>query len=163
MILILQILIYLILFTAAIKAVVWDDPVNGIFFYPKTVQRRVFEMELTTPKIARKRKAIFFTFLLIGVVALPILFIGVWNGITDFRTAYFQALILLETMNWYDGIVVDSIWVRYSKFWIISGTEDLSYVKSVKTVLLERSIMSIVYLPVAALIAWLAVLIGNIA
>lgn len=160
MILILQILIYLILFTAAIKAVVWGDPVKGIFFYPKTVQRRAFELELTTPKIAHKRKASFFTFLLVGVVLIPVIFIGVWNGITDFRTAYFQALIFLEIMNWYDGIVVDSIWVRYSKFWIISGTEDLSYVKSVKSVLIERSIMSIMYLPVAALVAWLAVLIA---
>ena len=41
MIFILQILIYLILFTAAIKAVAGNDPVGCVFFYPKPVQQRL--------------------------------------------------------------------------------------------------------------------------
>ncbi|MDE6128075.1 MAG: hypothetical protein K2G16_02655 [Lachnospiraceae bacterium] len=72
----------------------------------------------------------FFIALMIGVIGLPILSITVWNQVSDFRTAYFQALILLEIMNWYDGIAVDLIWVKYSKLWIIKGTEDLPYVKT---------------------------------
>jgi hypothetical protein len=85
------------------------------------------------------------------------LFIGIWNKVTDFRTAYIQAVLMLEVMNWYDGIVVDSMWVKYSSFWIIKGTEDLPYVKSAKTVIIERTIMTLVYIIGAAVVAAMAV------
>ena len=158
---ILQILIYLVLFMAAIKAVAGNNPVGCVFFYPKPVQQRVYDLGLTTPEIIRKRKTIFFTALLTGVPVLPVIFIGVWNGITDFRTAYVQALLFLEIMNWYDGIVVDRIWVKYSKFWIIKGTEDLPHVKSIKFVVIERVIMTLVYIPVAAVVAGIAVFLAR--
>jgi hypothetical protein len=47
-------------------------------------------------------------------------------------------------MNWYDGIVVDQIWVKYSKIWIIKGAEDLPYTKNVRAVLIERGIMILI-------------------
>ena len=163
MIFILQILIYLVLFTAAVKAVAGNNPVGGcVFFYPKPVQQRVYALGLITPEIILKRKTKFFTALLTGVPVLPVIFIGVWNGITDFWTAYVQALVFLEIMNWYDGIVVDRIWVKYSKFWIIKGTEDLPYVKSIKFVVIERLIMTFVYIPVAAVVAEMAVFLGKV-
>ena len=96
-----------------------------------------------------------------GGLVLPVIFIGVWNGTTDFRTAYIQALLFLEIMNWYDGIVVDRIWVKYSKFWIIKGTEDLPHVKSIKFVVIERVIMTLVYIPVAAVVAGIAVFLAR--
>lgn len=161
MIFFLQLLIYLLLFTAAIKAVAGNDPVGCIFFYPKPVQQRVYDMGLTTPEMIRKRKTIFFTALFTGVLVLPVIFIGVWNGVTDFRTAYVQALLFLEIMNWYDGIVIDSVWVRYSKFWTIKGTEDLPYIKDIKSVLSKRIAASVLYMPIAALIAWFSILIAE--
>lgn len=48
MIFVLQLFIYLIFFTACIKLLVLDNPVRGIFFYPKQIQQRVFEMGVTT-------------------------------------------------------------------------------------------------------------------
>jgi hypothetical protein len=156
-----QVLIYLIFFTAAIAAVVTNGPVGGIFFYPKPVQQRVLELGLTDVATIRKRKKWFFTALVIGIAALPVLFIGVWNRVTDFQTAYVQTLILLEIMNWYDGIVVDLIWVKYSKFWRIKGTEDLPYTKSIQFVAIERGIMTLVYLPVAAVVAGITVFVGR--
>jgi hypothetical protein len=155
-----QVLIYLIFFTVAIVVVVAKGPVGGLFFYPKPVQQRVLELGLTDEAIIRKRKTWFFTVLVVGIAALPILFIGLWNRVTDFRTAYVQALFLLEIMNWYDGIIIDRLWVGHSKFWVIQGTEDLPYTKSVKFVLVERGIMTLVYLPIAAIVAELAVLVG---
>jgi hypothetical protein len=81
--------------------------------------------------------------------------------VTDFHTAYIQALVLLEIMNWYDGIVIDLFWVGHSKFWVIKGAEDLLYTKSAKFVLIERGVMTLVYLPVAAVIAKIAVLVSG--
>jgi hypothetical protein len=152
-----QVMIYLILFTIAIVLVVKNGPIGGIFFYPKPVQQRVLELGLTDKETISKRKKCFFTALTIGIIILPVLFIGIWNKVTDFRTAYIQAVLMLEVMNWYDGIVVDSMWVKYSSFWIIKGTEDLPYVKSAKTVIIERTIMTLVYIIVAAVVAAMAV------
>ena len=159
MVFFLQILIYLIFFTVTIKALVLNDPVIGIFFYPKEIQRCVFEMKLTTKEEAKRRKVIFFTILIIGIAVLPVIFIGLWSDISDFKTAFIHAIIFLEVMNWYDGIVVDEIWVRFSKFWVIKGTENISHVKNLSFVLTERLIMSAVYIPTAALLAKLAVMI----
>jgi hypothetical protein len=156
-----QVLIYLFFFTAAIAAVVANGPLGGIFFYPKLVQQRALELGLTDAATIRKRKKWFFTVLMIGIVALPVLFIGLWNQVTDVRTAYVQSLLLLVIMNWYDGIVMDRLWVGHSKFWVIQGCEDLPYAKSVKTVMIERGIMTLVYLPIAAVIAEIAVLVGR--
>jgi hypothetical protein len=156
-----QVLIYLLFFTVAIVVVVAKGPVGGLFFYPKPVQQRVLELGLTDEAIIRKRKTWFFTVLVVGIAALPILFIGLWNRVTDFRTAYVQALFLLEIMNWYDGIIIDRLWVGHSKFWVMKGAEDLPYTKSVKFVIIERGIMTLVYLPVAAIVAELAVLVGR--
>ena len=72
-----QILIYLIFFTASIKLLVLNDPVRGIFFYPKKIRQRVFELGLTTKEEAKRRKVIFFTILVIGIAVLPVIFIGV--------------------------------------------------------------------------------------
>jgi hypothetical protein len=156
-----QVLIYLAFFTAAIAAVVAKGPVGGLFFYPKPVQQRALELELTDEATVRKRKKWFFTALVIGIAALPVLLIGLWSRVTDFRTAYVQALILLEIMNWYDGIVIDRLWVGHSKFWVIQGAEDLPYTKSVKFVLIQRGITTLVYLPVAAILAEIAVWVGR--
>jgi hypothetical protein len=156
-----QALIYLLLFTVTIVVVVSKGPVGGLFFYPKPVQQRALELGLTDAATVRKRKTWFFTALVVVIAALPVLFIGVWSRVTDFCTAYVQTLILLEIMNWYDGIVIDRLWVGHSRFWVIPGCEDLPYTKSVKFVLMERGIMTLVYLPVAAIIAELAVLAGR--
>lgn len=159
MILFIQTALYLIFFTAAIKLLVLNDPVRGIFFYPKEIQTRVFEMDLTTREEANRRRTIFFTLLVIGGAVIPVIFIGVWSGISDFRTAFIHILTLLEAMNWYDGIFVDEIWVRFSKFWVIKGVEDISPAKKISFVLAERLIMTVVYIPAAAGLAKIAVMI----
>ena len=92
------------------------------------------------------------------LVAL-VLIIGLWNHVSDFKTAYLQALLFLEVMNIYDGIVIDKIWVGYSKFWILPGCEDIPYVQTWMQVLKKRSFLALIWVAGAAIVAGIVVLV----
>ena len=111
---ILQLILFCALFTLMVKIAVGNNALNGLYFYPKPVQERAFALGLTEREtVARKRKCFMIPFLLVLLIAL-VLIIGLWNGVKTFRPAYLQALLFLEVMNWYDGIVIDKVWVGYS-------------------------------------------------
>ncbi|MBQ8194916.1 MAG: hypothetical protein IJZ47_06075 [Oscillospiraceae bacterium] len=93
------------------------------------------------------------------MLTVLVLIIGLWNSVSDFGTAYLQAVLFLEVMNWYDGIVIDRLWVGHSKLWIIKGTEDIPYVKTWKQVLKKRLVLTLVWIAGGAVIAGLVVLI----
>lgn len=153
----LQMLSYLALFTGAVAFIVRGGAVNGLYFYPKPVRERAFAIGLADrAETARRRKCFLIWFPLLMLVAL-VLIIGVWNGVRDFKTAYLQALLFLEVMNWYDGIVIDRLWVGHSKFWVLPGTEDLPFVKTWKEVLIKRTLGSVAYVGIAAAVALLVV------
>ena len=89
----------------------------------------------------------------------PVLMIGMWNRVTDFWTAYGQGVLFLEVMNWYDGFIIDKLWVGCSKFWKIPGTEDLPFVQSWGQMFKKRCILTVIWIAGAALVAGLVVLI----
>lgn len=91
-----------------------------------------------------------------------ILFIAVWNHVTDYKTAYIQTALFLVVMNWFDGIVIDRIWVGHSKIWKLEGMEGVTYVHPWKTIITKRSIATVSYLIIAFAVAGLIVLIGRI-
>ena len=97
-------------------------------------------------------------FYIVMLVAL-VLIIGLWNHVSDFKTAYLQALLFLEVMNIYDGIVIDKIWVGYSKFWILPGCEDIPYVQTWMQVLKKRSFLALIWVAGAAIVAGIVVLV----
>ena len=111
--------------------------------------------------VMKKSKWFMIPFCVIIFVAL-ILIISIWNHVTDFKTAYFQSFLFLVIMNWFDGIVIDRLWVGHSKIWHIEGMEDVSYVKSWKTVLIKRGAATVVYMLVALVVAGIVVLISKI-
>ena len=88
-----------------------------------------------------------------------VLIIGLWNNISDFKTAYLYALLFLEVMNWYDGIVIDEVWVRYSKFWVLPGCEDMPFVQTIKQMLRKRLFLTLIWIAGAAIVAGIVVLI----
>ena len=81
---------------------------------------------------------------------------------TDFKTAYIQAYLLFLVMNWFDGIVLDRVWVGHSKIWIIKGMEEVPYIKPWKTVLIKRGAATVLYLVVALVLAGLVMLVGKV-
>ena len=96
---------------------------------------------------------------LLVLLAVLVLIIGLWNGVSDLKTAYLQALLFLEVMNWYDGVVIDRLWVGHSKFWIIPGTEDIPFVQTWPQVLKKRGILTLIWIAGAAALAGIVVLL----
>ena len=156
---IIQLILYCLLFTAMVKYSVRGGAIDGLFYYPEPVQERAFEIGLTDPETVNHKRKVFMTeFYVVMLIAL-VLIIGLWNHVSDFRTAYLQALLFLEVMNWYDGIVIDKIWVGYSRFWRLPGCEDIPYVQSWAQMLKKRAFLSVVWIVGAAIVAGIVVLL----
>ncbi len=156
---ILQLILFCALFALMVKLGVGNNALNALYFYPKPVQERVYELGLTDREtVAQKRKRFMILFLLVMLCAL-LLIIGLWNGIHDFWPAYWQALLFLEVMNWFDGIVIDRLWVGHSKLWVIPGTEDIPFMQTWKQILTKRGILTLIWVVGAAMVAGLVVLI----
>lgn len=156
---VLELALYCLLFTIMVRYAVRGGAIDGLYFYPKAVQDRAIEIGLTTREAMQRRQKIFMTEFCIVMLAALVLIIGVWNRVSDFKTAYLQALLFLEVMNWYDGIVIDKIWVGHSRFWILAGCEDLPFVQTWKQVLKKRGFLTLIWVAGAAIAAGIVVLI----
>ena len=156
---ILQLVLFCALFTLVVKLGVGDNALNGLFFYPKPVQEKAFELGLTDSEtVSRRRRRFMVPFFLVMFIAL-LFIIVVWNGVRSFGRAYLQALLFLEVMNWYDGIVIDRLWVGHSPFWVIPRTEDIPFVQTWAQVLRKRGILTLVWVVGAAVVALIAMLL----
>ena len=154
-----QLVAFCLLFTLMVKLGVGNNALNGLYFYPKLVQERAIEIGLTDREtMVRKRKRFMLPLFLVMLAAL-VCIIGAWNGIRTFRPAYLQALLFLEVMNWYDGLVIDKLWVGYSKFWLLPGCEDLPYVQTWGQVLKKRGLLTLIWIAGSAIVAGIIVLV----
>ena len=156
---VLQLVLFCVLFTLMVKLAVGGSALNGLYFYPMPVQEKVYALGLTVREtVARKRKLFMIPFFLVMLSAL-VLIIGLWNGVRRFWLAYWQALLFLEVMNWYDGIVIDRLWVGHSRFWIIPGTEEIPFVQTWPQVMKKRGILTLIWIVGAAVVAGIVVLL----
>ena len=140
MMIIIQLVLFCLLFTLMVRLSAIGGGINAL-------------------KMMKRKKTVFFIpFLSVLLIAL-LLIIGLWNGVKDFWTAYFQSLLFLEVMNWYDGIVIDRLWVGHSKLWLIPECAEIPYVQTWKQVLIKRSILTAIWLVLAFIVAGLIILI----
>ena len=157
--LMLQLALYCLLFAALVRIAVIGGAVNGLYFYPKAVQDRAIELGLIRREAMNRKRKRFMTAFYVVMLAALVLIIGAWNGVSDFKTAYLQALLFLEVMNVFDGVVIDKLWVGHSKFWVLPGTEDLPFVQTWGQVLKKRAMLAAIWVVGAALAAGIVVLI----
>lgn len=159
--LLLQIILFCLLYISMVKYVAGNSGLNCLYFYPEEYieeaqKRGIADKEATM----KKGKHFMIPFCVIILIAL-ILIISVWNHVTDFKTAYIQAVIFLVIVNWFDGIVIDQLWVGHSKLWMIEGMEGVPYTKPWGYMIKRRILASIMYLGVAVIVAAIVVLIGK--
>lgn len=146
------------LFTIMLFWTVKDGAIGAVHLYPKAVQQRVIDLGLTTEDKINKRKKFIQLFGVALYLVAVLLIVFVWNGSRDFFTITWQVYLLLEGMNLYDCFIIDTLWVKRSKFWIIPGTEDLvkEYI-STREQVKKRIIVSILYVFIAFLVAGIAI------
>ena len=159
---ILQLVLFCLLFTLLVRCSVIGGAVNALYFYPRSYQEKAYRRGIAKAEdVQKKRKRFMGPFIVIMALAL-IFIVAIWNDTADFKSAYLQTLLFLEVMNWYDGIVIDRLWVGHSSFWIIHGMEGEPFVQSWKQVLKKRSILTLIFIALAVIGAELIVLISRV-
>ena len=87
---ILQLILYCLLFTAMVRFAVKGGAIDGLYFYPKAVQERAIRIGLTDREtMVRKRKRFMTAFYIVMLAAL-VFVIAVWNRVSTFKNAYLQ-------------------------------------------------------------------------
>ena len=157
--LVIQMVLYCVLFTLMVKAAVGNNALNGLYFYPEPVRKKVYELGMRDREtVTVKRKRFMIIFIAVMASAL-IVIIRYWNDVHHFKQAYLQALLILEVMNWYDGIVIDRLWVGHSRFWVIPGTESIPFVQTWPQVLEKGAILTLVWFAGAAIAAAIVIML----
>jgi hypothetical protein len=158
MIILLQLVLFCLLFIGMVKLAARDSGRNCLYFYPKDYIEKAAELGIADKdEIAKKGKQFILPFLLVMFVAL-IMIISLWNRVTDFRTAYLQSCLFLVVMNWFDGIVLDWLWVGHSKIWVIPEMKGYPFLRPFLSILKKRSICTVMYLLLAVIPAGIIVL-----
>lgn len=160
--LLLQIALYCLLYFLLVKCAVQNSGRNCLYFYPKAYLDEAQNRGHADKAAVMKQGKHFMTCFCILIFAALILILARWNRVADFRTAYFQAALFLVAVNWFDGIVIDRLWVSHSKIWAVPGMEGVPYVKPWKTVLIKRTAATALYLILALGIAGIALLVARI-
>lgn len=137
----LQIALYCLLFFLLVKCAVKNDGRNCLYFYPTAyideAQRRGLAEH---GDVMRRGK----------------------RSMIPFRAAYAQTAVFLVIMNWFDGIIIDRLWVGRSKIWRIEGMEGVPYVKPWKTVLIKRGLGTVLYLLLSPAFAAIALQLAKL-
>ena len=125
--LIIEILILWIIYALYMAMLVHKrGPLGGIFFYPKVMQKRVVEIGLMTEQELKRRRTFAYILLLALMILVPGFMILRINGARTYFSCCWQFYILFLGAEFFDWLVIDTIWVALSDWWIIPGTEDLN-------------------------------------
>lgn len=162
MLLLLQIILCCLLYLALVKCAVRDSGRNCLYFYPDAYLDEAQKRGIADKTEELRKGKRFMTFFCLVIFAVLVAIIAGWNGVKDFKTASFETYLFLVAMNWFDGFVIDLLWVGHSKIWRIEGMEGVPYVKLWRTVYTKRSAATALYLLVAAAVGGIVVLIGKI-
>lgn len=101
-------------------------PVGALFFYPKVIQERVIELKLITDDELRSRKKFAYFLLLVFMIGAPLVMVVFVNGARSYWDCCRQFYVLFLGAEFFDWLVIDTIWVALSDWWLIPGTEDLN-------------------------------------
>ena len=147
----LQVVLYCLLFTLLVALSYRGNAINIVYFYPKSVIDQVVEFGYTDYKTVKRNKMIFYSLFIVLMFGSLVLMVGSWNKINDFKQAFIQLNIFLQSWNIFDGLVMDILWTSNSKKLKIKGIKDSEYIPSVIQVIKKR----IIFIPVLLVVAFI--------
>ena len=147
----LQVVLYCLLFTLLVALSFRGNAINIVYFYPKSVIDQVVEFGYTDYKTVKRNKMIFYSLFIVLMLGSLVLMVGSWNKINDFKQAFIQLNIFLQSWNIFDGLVMDILWTSNSKKLKIKGIKDSEYIRSVIQVIKKR----IIFIPVLLVAAFI--------
>ena len=147
----LQVVLYCLLFTLLVALSFRGNAINIVYFYPKSVIDQVVEFGYTDYKTVKRNKMIFYSLFIVLMFGSLVLMVGLWNKINDFKQAFIQLNIFLQSWNIFDGLVMDILWTSNSKKLKIKGIKDSEYIPSVIQVIKKR----IIFIPVLLVVAFI--------
>ena len=110
MLLLFQIILYCLLYLALVKCAVRDSGRNCLYFYPQEFLDEAQKRGIANKDEEMRKGKRFMTVFCLVIFFVLIAIIAGWNGVTDFKTACFEAYLFLVVVNWFDGLVIDLLW-----------------------------------------------------
>lgn len=160
MILFIECLVVIILFTIIVIPVALINPKYIVGDYPPTIIKRCIEL-----KIIPERKTTFTKKELIKKVIASILFVTIlayivykFNGANTFTSGFINSYIIWFAVCWYDALILDCIFFCNLKRFRIPGTEDMKEYKDYLFHIKGSIRGSIIGIPACALVGLLVML-----
>ncbi|MCM1561737.1 MAG: hypothetical protein NC123_19715 [Butyrivibrio sp.] len=124
-------LIGIVLFTAVIVSVTLKNPLTSVGDYPPAIKKRCIELGLIEDGEKRYTKADYIRkgVALIAVAALLAVVVRRFNGADTFLEGFGISYLIWLIIDWYDALVLDCIWFCHSKRVRIPGTEEMTEYK----------------------------------
>lgn len=110
MLILLQLVLYCLLYILLIKCAAGNSGLRCLYFYPKAYIEEAHRRGIADKDAVMKKGRRFMTVFCLIILAVPVLIIALWNRAADFRTAYLQAALFLVAVNWFDGLAIDRLW-----------------------------------------------------
>ena len=102
-----------------------NGPEKFAVFYEEDVKARVVELGYTTEKELKRSFTISGIAVFVPMIIIVPLMVYYINGVSDFRSAFWQMTAIFMIGNLFDRLFIDEFWVGHTKAWFIPGTEDL--------------------------------------
>jgi len=161
MILLIECLIGIILFTLIVVPMALKDPLGMISDYPPAIKNRCVELGLvedtekrfSAKDIIRKGLAII---VLVGVAVFVMIVI---NHAETFWAGFWNTFAIWLAITWFDALVLDCIWFCHSKRIQIPGTEGMKEYKDYMFHIKQSCIGTLIGIPACAIVGLFVVLI----
>lgn len=126
MILLIECIVFSIVFSLMILIPLYKKPIGQIMSYPKEIRQRVENLPQYKDNIKKKeKKHISIKIVSIFVFAVILALVAYLSGAMTFEKAFKHVFILFTFVNLYDLFIMDLLIFRNVKAFRIPGTEDM--------------------------------------
>ena len=149
MIILIESLIGIVLFTIIIVTFTVNDPLTSIGDYPPAIRKTFIELGLTTERKQRFTRA---DLIRKGIAAIAFVLIFAmvlihFNGADTFEQGFIESYLIWLIIDWYDALILDCIWFCHSRKVRILGTEEMKEYKDYRFHIKQACIGMLLGLP----------------